>query len=272
MPKYLVLGCGGSGCRFVSNLTASPDTTVLTINDSDADICIGLEHGFHGDSDSAFNSLMRYCDSLIDLFSDYSLIFSMSSLGGAIGAGAIEAIYRCSQEAGIPYIPIVTLPFLFESERRKKALEVFDRLYEISDRSVVIDLQTILKSVPDIGIDDISEMVGSKMANVVEIIRYLVPRVPFYSIFDNRSYAIGYALTSSTERSVREALSMPFFDTGSDVGKLILCLDGDPGKEYIEYLREKVTGMTGICPEIIPGRSEMVHGVTVFVPIVFRRS
>jgi cell division protein FtsZ len=134
LKKIKVMGLGGSGCNTISRLSAlglngveliaaNTDSFTLINCGADKTILLGQKttfgHGAGGDLQMGRDAAEESYKSIIDSIRGADLLFLTAGLGGGTGSGAIEIVARIAASFDILTISIVTLPFFFESERRK---------------------------------------------------------------------------------------------------------------------------------------------------------
>lgn len=133
-PKIKVFGFGGCGCNSVANLKdILPDQIELVALNTDffslsrintqkkirlgENTCKGLGTG--GDVNLGKLAAEESFREIIREMQDASLIFLTAGLGGGTGSGAIEIGARIAKSLDIPTISFVTMPFGFETEKRR---------------------------------------------------------------------------------------------------------------------------------------------------------
>lgn len=132
--KIKIIGLGGSGCNTISRLSAlgldgveliaaNTDSCTLANCGANKTILLGQNitfgHGAGGDPQMGKNAAEDSYKVIIDSIQGADLLFLTAGLGGGTGSGAIEIAARIASSLDILTISIVTLPFSFESGRRK---------------------------------------------------------------------------------------------------------------------------------------------------------
>ena len=81
---------------------------------------------------------------------DTEMVFITAGMGGGTGTGAAPVVARLAKEAGVLTIGIVTVPFLFEGEKKiLKALEGAREMQKHVDALLVINNENLLEIYPD---------------------------------------------------------------------------------------------------------------------------
>jgi cell division protein FtsZ len=88
-------------------------------------------------------------DSLFEVLNGADMVFITAGLGGGTGSGAAPIVAQVAQHTGALTVGIVTLPFGFEGQRRRRtALEGLDRLQPALDSVIVISNDKLLQVAP----------------------------------------------------------------------------------------------------------------------------
>lgn len=137
-PKIKVIGVGGSGGNTVSRIAKFnvPGVELIAVN-TDAQalhfcrvekkILIGknITHGLGAgmDTDLGKKAAEENKKELEDFLKGADMVFVTSGMGGGTGSGAAPVIAEIAKSLGILTIAVVTTPFSFEGEQRKKIAE-----------------------------------------------------------------------------------------------------------------------------------------------------
>lgn len=91
-------------------------------------------------------------DRIIELFEDDTkMVFVTAGMGGGTGTGAAPVVARVAKERGILTIGIVTIPFLFEGEKKiLKALNGADEMSKNVDALLIINNERLTEIYPDL--------------------------------------------------------------------------------------------------------------------------
>lgn len=87
-----------------------------------------------------------------DLFNDGTrMVFITAGMGGGTGTGAAPVVARIAQEKDVLTIGIVTIPFLFEGQKKiMKALQGADEMGKYVDALLIINNQRLTEIYPDL--------------------------------------------------------------------------------------------------------------------------
>ena len=86
------------------------------------------------------------------LFDDQTkMVFITAGMGGGTGTGAAPVVARIAHEKGVLTIGIVTIPFLFEGQKKiLKALDGADEMSKYVDALLIINNQRLIDIYPDL--------------------------------------------------------------------------------------------------------------------------
>lgn len=89
---------------------------------------------------------------IAELFDDDTkMVFITAGMGGGTGTGAAPVVARIAREKGVLTIGIVTIPFLFEGQKKiLKALEGADEMHKYVDALLIINNERLTEIYPDL--------------------------------------------------------------------------------------------------------------------------
>lgn len=91
-----------------------------------------------------------HINQILKLTQNSDIIFLISCFGGGCGTGATSVIAENLKIAGIKTVAIITKPFKWEGQKRTiQAENRIENLQQFVDKTVVIENQTLCKSVPE---------------------------------------------------------------------------------------------------------------------------
>ena len=111
-----------------------------------------------------------------NLFDDNTkMVFITAGMGGGTGTGAAPVIARLAREKGILTIGIVTIPFLFEGDKKiKKGLMGAEEMGKYVDALLIINNQRLIDIYPDLTFlnafakaDDILTIAASSISEII---------------------------------------------------------------------------------------------------------
>ena len=91
-------------------------------------------------------------EKIADLFTDNTkMVFITAGMGGGTGTGAAPVVARIAREHGMLTIGIVTIPFLFEGQKKiLKALEGAEEMSKYVDALLVINNERLTEIYPEL--------------------------------------------------------------------------------------------------------------------------
>jgi len=159
------MGVGGSGSNTVSRmakfqmqevelLAANTDAQDLHFSKADKKILIGRNItkglGTGMDADLGRKSAEESKQEILENLKGADMVFVTCGLGGGTGSGAAPIIAEISKGLGILTIAVVTTPFFFEGEARKRVAEqAMKKLREKVDSLLVISNDRLLKIIDE---------------------------------------------------------------------------------------------------------------------------
>jgi cell division protein FtsZ len=153
-PKVKVVGVGGGGGNAVNTMieagvlgvdfvATNTDCQVLETNQAPTKIQIGkvLTRGLGagGNPDIGSAAALEDAQRIGEVLSGADMVFVTAGMGGGTGTGAAPVIARAAREMGALTVGVVTKPFLFEGQqRKKKAVGGIAELAKAVDALIVI--------------------------------------------------------------------------------------------------------------------------------------
>lgn len=170
-PNIKVVGAGGSGSNTISRifslrsqqkidignvelLAVNTDAQALHFCKSDKKILIGKDAtkglGTGMDAGLGKKAAEETKKEIAENLKGADMVFVTCGLGGGTGSGASPIIAEISRELGILTIAVVTLPFSFEGQERKKIAEsALKAIKEKVDAYLVISNDKLLKVIDE---------------------------------------------------------------------------------------------------------------------------
>jgi cell division protein FtsZ len=164
-PKIKVIGVGGSGSNTVSRmsklemqevelLAVNTDAQALYTSRADKKFLIGKDItkglGTGMDTDLGKRAAEESKQEISENLEGADMVFVTCGLGGGTGSGAAPVIAEISKGLGILTIAVVTTPFFFEGEERKKvATKALENLKGKVDSLLVISNDKLLKIIDE---------------------------------------------------------------------------------------------------------------------------
>ncbi len=189
-----VLGVGGGGNNAVSHMfrqnidhvsfvVLNTDRKALMQSPVPTKVQIGNGLGAGNKPEIAREAAEAATDRIAEIFNDNTkMVFITAGMGGGTGTGAAPVVARIARERGLLTIGIVTIPFMFEGEKKIiKAIAGAEEMSKYVDAMLIINNQRLTEIYPDLGLvnafgkaDDtlttaarsISELITSKKAHI----------------------------------------------------------------------------------------------------------
>lgn len=187
-PIVKIIGVGGGGCNLVERVCVKqPKGITFAICDTDKRVLSnplvdkklligGTSAGTSIDSDLARRVAEESRAEIASLFDDGTkMAFIVVGMGGDTGMGVAPVVARIAREKGVLAIGFVTIPFLFEGE--KKILKVLDGTDEMSkyvDAMLLINNERLTDMYQECPIeqafDYVAEYLAEAASGIVDII------------------------------------------------------------------------------------------------------
>ncbi|WP_291298240.1 cell division protein FtsZ [Elioraea sp.] len=164
-PRITVVGVGGGGSNAVNNMIASQlegvefivaNTDAQSLMHSRADRRIQLgPHltqglGAGGRPDIGRGAAEEAMEEIASHLAGSHMVFITAGMGGGTGTGAAPVVARIARERGILTVGVVTKPFEFEGQKRRRSAEQgIEELQSVVDTLIVIPNQNLFRLAND---------------------------------------------------------------------------------------------------------------------------
>lgn len=182
--RIKVFGIGGGGTNAVSTMirsniegvefiAANSDVQSLRFSLAPKKIQIGKELtkglGAGADPDVGRDAALEDRHEIQEALAGADMVFITAGMGGGTGTGGASVVAQIAKEMGALTVGVVTKPFFFEGNRRKKHAQIgIDRLREYVDTLIVIPNQQLLKiATPDLSMIDAFNLADNVLVNAV---------------------------------------------------------------------------------------------------------
>ncbi len=239
--KIKVIGIGGAGNNAVNTMikaqiegvdfiAANTDVQSLSCSLAPLKIQVGKELtkglGAGADPDIGRDAALEDRHEIQESIAHADMVFITAGMGGGTGTGGASVVAQIAKDHGALTVGVVTKPFLFEGNRRKKHANFgISRLKEYVDTLIVIPNEKLLKIVtPETTMNQAFQMADNVLVNAVRGISDIINipgriNVDFADVKTVMS-CTGHALmgigTSSSQRRASEAalqaISCPLLD------------------------------------------------------------
>lgn len=159
-----VIGVGGGGNNAINHMYKQGidhvsfvvcNTDQQALNNSPVPTKVLLGHtglGAGNKPEVAKAAAEESIDKINELFDDNTrMVFITAGLGGGTGTGAAPIVAKVAKERGVLTIGIVTIPFLFEGDRKIfKALDGADEMSKYVDALLIINNDRLAEIYPDL--------------------------------------------------------------------------------------------------------------------------
>ena len=158
--KIKVIGVGGGGGNAINTMVAgrlegvefiaaNTDVQALSANRAEVKLQLGKTVsrglGAGANPDRGREAALEVQDSIAEALAGADMVFVTAGMGGGTGTGAAPIIADIAKKAGALTVGVVTKPFLFEGNRRRKQAETgIDELRAAVDTLIVIPNQRLL--------------------------------------------------------------------------------------------------------------------------------
>lgn len=162
-PIIKVVGVGGGGSnainhmfrqniKDVSYVVLNTDRAALRTSPVPAKVMIGSGLGAGNEPEVARIAAEEDIEKIEAIFNDKTeMVFVTAGMGGGTGTGAAPVVARVAKEKGLLTIGIVTIPFLFEGDKKiLKALAGADEMAKYVDALLVINNERLAEIYGDL--------------------------------------------------------------------------------------------------------------------------
>ncbi len=273
--KVIGVGGGGNnainhmyrqGIKGVSFVVCNTDRQALENSPVPTKVLLGktgLGAGNHPEvAREAAESSIEAIESLFN--DDTKMVFITAGMGGGTGTGAAPIVARAAKERGLLTIGIVTIPFLFEGEKKiLKALNGADEMGKNVDALLVINNERLTEIYPDLDLlngfakaDDTLTTAAKSISELITCNGYM--NVDFNDV-DTTLRGGGTAIISSgfgegehrVTMAIQDALNSPLLKFRNILGskKLLFNLYFSRDAER-KFAMEEVSELTSFVTEI----------------------
>ena len=160
-PKITVFGVGGAGGNAVNNMiekslegadfvVANTDAQALSHSKAPARIQLGekVTEGLGAGARPSVGaaSAEESIEDIVDRLAGSHMCFITAGMGGGTGTGAAPIIAQAARELGVLTVGVVTKPFQFEgNKRRRQAEEGVEELQKVVDTLIIIPNQNLFR-------------------------------------------------------------------------------------------------------------------------------
>ena len=123
-------------------------------------------------------------DKIRELFNDHTeMVFITAGMGGGTGTGAAPVVAQIAKEAGMLTIGIVTVPFMFEGDKKVlKALDGADEMKKHVDALLVINNENLLDLYKDLNFFNAFGKADDTLANAARSISEIISEEGYVNV------------------------------------------------------------------------------------------
>lgn len=180
-----VFGIGGGGTNAINTMirsniegvefiAANTDMQSLKFSLATKKIQIGRELtkglGAGADPDIGRDAALEDRHEIHEALAGADMVFITAGMGGGTGTGGASVVAQIAKDIGALTVGVVTKPFFFEGNRRKKhALIGIERIREYVDTLIVIPNQQLINiATPDLSMIDAFKLADTVLVNAVK--------------------------------------------------------------------------------------------------------
>ena len=285
--KIVVVGCGGGGSNAVNQMVeeqmrgvtfwvCNTDAQALATSKAEHRLVLGKDItnglGAGGNPEVGRKAAESSLDDIYEVLQGANMVFIAAGMGGGTGTGAAPIVAKAAKDLGALTVAIVTRPFSFEGERRRKnAIEGINALKEVVDAIIIVsnDKLMMMNGTRPIGeaFAESDRVLDQSVKTITDLI--VVPGVINLDFADvkatlqNKGLAlIGFGTGSGPKKAndaASSALLSPLLEASIHGAHSIIAnvtcgnnVSLDEVKEAIDY----ITSAAGNTPNIIFGVQE----------------
>lgn len=182
-----VVGVGGGGGNAVTHMynegihdvtyvLCNTDQKALQDSPVPNKLQMGEGLGAGNDPEKGRKAAEDSIEQIKQLFNDGTrMVFITAGMGGGTGTGAAPVVAKCAREMGILTVGIVTIPFLFEGNRKiDKALDGVEEISKHVDALLVINNERLREIYPELTVingfakaDDTLSVAAKSIAEII---------------------------------------------------------------------------------------------------------
>ncbi len=199
------------------------------------------------------------------------MVFITAGMGGGTGTGAAPVIAQKAKEMGLLTVGIVTIPFLFEGEKRvSQALDGVERMQEHVDALLVISNQKLREIYGDLKLsnafskaDDVLSTATKGIAEIITLTGYInVDFADVETVMKNSGVAImGMGRAKGENRSVdaiKQALQSPLLNNNDIDGARNILLNITSGAN--EVTMDEIGQITDYVQSAVGDKASIIWG------------
>ncbi len=204
------------------------------------------------------------------------MVFVTAGMGGGTGTGAAPVIAKAAKDKDILTIGIVTIPFVFEGQKRlKQALIGLDKMRKSVDAMIIITNERIKELYGKMSLSQAFHKADNVLATAAKGIAELIT-VPGYInvdmedvrtvLKDSGDAIMGCAMTNGenrAEEAIKQALSSPLLINSDISSSENVLINISSGIGDYEVTMDEVTIITDYLKSQLKPGAQMIWGTTM---------
>ncbi len=272
-PRIKVIGVGGGGGNAVNNMiqhgingvefiVANTDCQALDTNLCEIKLQLGQRCtkglGAGAKPEIGETAAKESIDQIEELLLGADMVFIAAGMGGGTGTGAAPVIADVAQRLGALTVGVVTKPFLFEGNRRRKAAELgVERLKGAVDTLIVVPNNRLLQLVDiETSILDAFKMADQVLLNAVKGISDIITQQGVINV----DFADAISVMSE------QGMALMGIGHGKGEHRAIEAAEKAITSPLLEDV--SVTGAMGILVNVTGGKSLTLHEVNAAIELI----
>ena len=229
MTPLKVVGCGGSGIKFLNYVKSSTYVDATSINDSNSDIVV--DRKIVGLYDTIHPSVFVHTFPWLKNIKSPNIIV-LSGLGGEIGTNVVRIIGRGLKNKS-RLIGLFTMPFRTENEARKKRAEsAVEEIHKNYEFYILLSNDALIEYYSNLQINLAMNIQAAVMLHlIIDFGRVILKNRMNIKLRGNVGVGIGFGTGKERIKvAIKDALDSPWLTEG----KKIMLFSGDVDREDVE--------------------------------------
>lgn len=272
-PKIKVIGVGGGGNNAINNMiergissvefiVANTDCQALDTNLAETKLQLGQGCtkglGAGAKPEVGASAAKESIDRIEELLLGADMVFIAAGMGGGTGTGAAPIIADVARRLGALTVGVVTKPFLFEGNRRKKVAEKgVEALKQAVDTLIVVPNNRLLQLADEsTSMLDAFRMADQVLFNAVKGISDIITQQGIVNV----DFADAISVMSD------QGMALMGIGTASGVGRAVEAARKAISSPLLEDV--SVEGAMGILVNVTGGPSLTLHEVNAAIELI----
>lgn len=274
-PRIKVIGVGGGGGNAVNNMiqhgisgvefiVANTDCQALDMSYSEVRLQLGQGCtkglGAGAKPEVGANAAKESMDRIEELLLGADMVFIAAGMGGGTGTGAAPIIADVAQRLGALTVGVVTKPFLFEGNRRRKSAEQgVEALKKAVDTLIVVPNNRLLQLADaNTSMLDAFKMADQVLLNAVKGISDIITQQGIVNV----DFADAISVMSD------QGMALMGIGAGKGENRAIEAAEKAISSPLLEDV--SVNGAMGILVNVTGGKSLTLHEVNAAIELITR--